>query len=124
MDLVRKTTPFDHDDWIFEVKHDGFRAVAYIKGDECKLVSGNDNDFTRFHELARVLPDDIDAKNAILDGEIVVLDNLGHSKFSDLMTGRGTVAFAAFDLLWLNGKDLRDVLLIERKELLRSRIRH
>ena len=50
-----------------------------------------------------------DAKNAILDGELVVLDRTGKARFYDLMAGRGTVVFAAFDLMWLNGRDLRDL---------------
>ena len=124
MELVEQAMPFDHPDWLYEPKYDGFRALAYIQGDDCKLVSGNDWDFTRFRDLARVLPGDLNAKNAILDGELVVLDQTGKSQFYELMANDGTVVFAAFDLVWLNGKDLRDEPLVERKELLRFRIRH
>jgi len=58
------------------------------------------------------------------DRQITVLDQTGKSQFLELMASDGTVVFAAFDLVWLNGKDLRDAPLIERKELLRFRIRH
>lgn len=124
METIERATPFDHPDWLYEPKHDGFRAIAYIQGDECKLVSRNDADFTRFRELARVLPGDLNVKNAILDGELVVLDQTGKSHFLELMANDGVVVYAAFDLVWLNGKDLRDLPLIERKELLRFRVRH
>ena len=124
MELAQQATPFDHPDWLFEPKHDGFRALAYIQGDDCKLVSRKDANFTRFSDLARVLPGDLNAKNAILDGELVVLDRTGKSQFLELIANDGAVVFAAFDLVWLNGKDLRDTPLIERKELLRFRVRH
>ncbi len=124
MEVVQQAMPFDHPDWLYEPKHDGFRAIAYVQGDDCKLVGRNDRDFARFRDLARVLPGDLNAKNAILDGELVVLDQTGKSQFYELMANDGTVVFAAFDLVWLNGKDLRDEPLVERKELLRFRIRH
>ena len=57
-------------------------------------------------------------------GELVVSDQTGKSHFLELMANDGVVVYAAFDLVWLNGKDLRDLPLIERKELLRFRIRH
>lgn len=124
MELMPQATPFDNPDWLFEPKHDGFRALAYVQGDDCHLVSRDDANDMRFRDLARVLPGDLNAKNAILDGEVVVLDQTGKSQFLELMASDGTVVFAAFDLVWLNGKDLRDAPLIERKELLRFRIRH
>ena len=122
MELVQQATPFDGAGWVFEVKHDGFRSLAYIEKGTCKLVSRNDNDYTRFADLRDALPAQINAKNAILDGELVVLDKTGRSLFYDLMANRGTVIFAAFDLLWLDGRDLRDLPLTERKEILRFRI--
>jgi bifunctional non-homologous end joining protein LigD len=119
MELVQQPAAFDHDDWLFEVKHDGFRALAYIENGLCRLVSRNEYDYKRFRDLALALPSEINAKNAILDGELVVLDRAGKAKFYDLMAGRGFVVFAAFDLMWLNGRDLRDQPLWQRKELLR-----
>jgi bifunctional non-homologous end joining protein LigD len=119
IELVQQGKPFDHDEWLFEVKHDGFRALAYIDNGPCRLIRCNDVDYKRFGELALALPSEVNVKNAILDGELVVLDRVGKAKFNDLMAGRGFVAFAAFDLMWLNGRDLRDLPLWQRKELLR-----
>lgn len=119
MELVQQSQPFDRDDWLFEIKHDGFRSLAYIDRGLCKLVSRNEYDYKRFRDLAEALPSAINAKNAILDGELVVLDRTGKARFYDLMAGRGVVVFAAFDLMWLNGRDLRDLPLLERKEILR-----
>jgi bifunctional non-homologous end joining protein LigD len=125
MALIEHAAPFDDTNWLFEVKYDGIRALAYISGDECRLVvDGQDTPAPRFRELARVLPGDLNVKNAILDGELVVLDQVGKAQFADLVNGRGLVLFAAFDLMWLNGKDLREQPLVERKELLRFRVRH
>ena len=106
MPLSRRALPFDHPEWIFELKYDGFRSLAYI-------------DYKRFADLRDALPDEINAKDAILDGELVVLDGSGKARFYDLMANRGTVVFAAFDLMWLIGRDLRDQPLWGRKELLR-----
>ena len=119
LELVQQAAPFDHDEWLFEVKHDGFRAVAYIENGVCKLVRRNDFDYKRFRDVALGLPSEINAKNAVIDGELVVLDKTGKAKFYDLMAGRGYVVFAAFDLMWINGRDLRDEPLWQRKELLR-----
>ena len=68
------------------------------------------------------MPSEINAKDAILDGELVVLDRTGKARFNDLMAGRGVVVFAAFDLMWLNGRDLRDQPLWQRKELLQGHL--
>lgn len=123
MALLPQASPFNHDDWLFEVKHDGFRALAYIEDGVCKLVSRNDHAYSRFSDLMTVMPNDITAKTAVLDGELVVLDDEGKARFHDLMENRGKVLFAAFDLLWLDGTDLRDLPLQKRKETLSKRIR-
>ena len=123
LELRRQHFPFDHDDWFFEIKHDGFRAVAYIENGKCTLVSRNDNTFKRFGDLALAIPDDLKAQNAFLDGEIVVLGGDGRAQFYDLMAMRRKTVFAAFDLMWLNGKDLRDAPVHARKETSRKQIR-
>jgi len=56
MELVQQATPFDHDEWLFEVKHDGFRSLAYIENRLCKLVSRNEYDYKRLADLAREMP--------------------------------------------------------------------
>ncbi len=123
MELVQQTTPFNHDEWLFEIKHDGFRAMAYIEFGICKLVSRNDFAYKRFADLMLVMPSDIKATNAIIDGELVVLDDDGRAQFNDLMHGRMPALFAAFDLLWLNDVDLRELPLLKRKQMLRQQIR-
>ncbi len=76
----------------------------------------------RFDELATEIARGLKAKNAILDGEIVVLDEAGRPKFKELLLRRGTPYFVAFDLLWVNGKDLRGLALLRRKEHLKNLI--
>jgi bifunctional non-homologous end joining protein LigD len=107
--------PFDHPDYIFELKPDGFRAVAYIDKGDCRLDSRNlrNLQFKSLRASLGVIP----ISDAILDGEIVVLDGKGVSQFNALLTtkGREAAVFYAFDLLWLNGVDLRGLPLLERK---------
>jgi bifunctional non-homologous end joining protein LigD len=114
--------PFDHAEWIFELKFDGFRALAYIQNGECRLVSRKQHTYTRFADLRAAIPGDINAVDAILDGEIVVLDPTGKPRFTEIMRSGAGHAFAAFDLLWLNGEDLREQPLIHRKRQLKSSI--
>jgi bifunctional non-homologous end joining protein LigD len=122
MRLTRVAKPFDDPDYLFELKHDGFRAIAYIENGECKLVSRNLNHFKSFDLLKKSL-DKLPVQNAILDGEVVCLDSNGVSKFNELMSRKGKPAFYAFDLLWLNGDDLRSLPLIERKRRLHELVR-
>jgi bifunctional non-homologous end joining protein LigD len=117
--LVKK--PFDHPDYIFELKHDGFRALAYIDAGECKLISRNLNRFKSFESLKKSLDKFI--QNAILDGEIICLDSHGVSQFNVLFSHRGKPVFYAFDLLWLDDQDLRSLPLIERKQRLHELIK-
>ncbi len=117
MRLRRVAKPFDSPDFVFELKHDGFRAIAYIEDGECKLVSRNLNRFHSFAILSKALGQ-LPVTNAILDGEVVCLDDRGVSHFNRLFGRRHEPVFYAFDLLWLNGKDLRKLPLIERKQRL------
>ena len=71
MPLARFEAPFEHPDWIFEPKMDGFRAVAYVEGGACRLVSRNRNAFKTFEPLAQAIVPDLAGRSAILDGEIV-----------------------------------------------------
>jgi bifunctional non-homologous end joining protein LigD len=109
------------DDWAYEVKFDGFRAVAYIRGGECKLVSRNDNDLTgRFPEVARAIVKAVKSPNAVIDGEITRLDPTGKSSFSELQQGEGPLVYYAFDLVELDGTSRIDLALTERKAQLRQ----
>ncbi len=118
---LRIAKPFDDPEYIFELKHDGFRALAYIDVGECKLVSRNLNHFKSFESLKKSL-NKLPVQNTILDGEIVCLDSQGVSQFNELFSRRGRPVFYAFDLLWLDGQDLRGLPLIERKKRLHELI--
>src|SRR6516162_7216295 len=108
--------PFDNPDYIFELKHDGFRATVFIENSGCRLVSRNLKNL-RFESLKVALAK-LPVQNAILDGEIVCLDENGVSRFYQLLNGKAEPVLYAFDLLWLNGEDLRPTSLLERKERL------
>jgi len=108
--------------WIFELKQDGFRGVAYVFEDQCKLVSRKNNAYKSFAPLQAAIARER-VKDAILDGDIVCLDSDGRSLFKELLHRRGSPIFYAFDLLWLNGRDLRHLPLLERKRMLWDLIR-
>lgn len=127
--------PFDNDDWLFEIKWDGYRAVGFIEGDSLRLVSRNQNDLTKAYPELREIPQHIRARTAILDGEIVALDEDGRPSFSLMQqrTGVGEggrrirrtrddipVVYYVFDLLYLDGYNLMRVDLEKRKDLLAS----
>lgn len=122
MPLKRHHDPFSHRDWFFELKHDGFRALAFIQNGRCRFVSRNGNEFHKFDALASSMPKELNANAAVLDGEIVCLDNKGRSQFNELLFGRGEPRFYAFDLLWCEDKDLRFDGLHERKRKLKALI--
>jgi len=126
--------PFDNPAWLFEIKWDGYRAIGFIEDSSIRLVSRNHNDLTgQFSEL-RELPKFVKARNAILDGEIVAIDEQGRPSFSLMQQRTGfqpgkrrlpgregvPILYYAFDLLYLDGYDLRRVGLEKRKELLQS----
>jgi bifunctional non-homologous end joining protein LigD len=121
MKLSRVAAAFDDADFLFELKHDGFRCLAYIAEGRCDLVARRTNYYQRFDSLKAALAN-LKVTDAILDGELVCLDDEGKSRFNQLLRRRAEPAFYAFDLLWLNGKDLRQLPLIERKKRLRQLI--
>ena len=104
MPLKRHREPFSHPDWLFEIKHDGFRALAFVRDGACRLVSRNGNDFKSLSSLSTAIPKELKANSAVLDGEIVCLDEHGRSQFNELLFHRGEPRFYAFDLLWREGK--------------------
>ncbi len=113
--------PFDQAGWFFELKWDGFRAIAELDGQGAvKLYSRRQNDFTRrFRPVAQALAEL--GRPATLDGEIVALDEGGHPRFEWLLNRgeqKGTLVYYVFDLLALDAKDLRQQPLIERKKKL------
>jgi bifunctional non-homologous end joining protein LigD len=120
MPAVRVVSPFDDLDWIWEPKLDGWRALAYVEGRQCQLVSRHDRVIDRWLSLAVNIARSLNVRNAILDGEIVCLDEYGHTRFIDLMKRDNTPVYYSFDLLWLDDEDLRGLELIERKRRLRA----
>jgi bifunctional non-homologous end joining protein LigD len=119
MPLVRIPEPFDHEQFVFELKHDGFRALAVTRGHHCELISRRGHVY-RFPQLAEELAHAVRADNAILDGEIVCLDAQGRSQFYSLLFRREWPYFMAFDALHIDGEDLRNRPLLERKRRLRA----
>jgi bifunctional non-homologous end joining protein LigD len=115
--LVKSIRPGD---WIYEIKFDGYRALALRGGAETRLLSRNQKDLgKKFPEIVEAIAS-LDLQDAIIDGEIVALDDQGRSSFQalqafDMDTERPPIVYYAFDLLWLNGKDLRDLPIEDRK---------
>ena len=118
MPLLRRPLPFDHPEWIFELKYDGFRSLAVIQNGRTQLISRNGNPFSSFDDLRKGLALPVTRKT-VLDGEIVCLDKRGRPQFRDLLFHRGEPCFYAFDLLMYNGKDIRSERLTDRKHELR-----
>jgi bifunctional non-homologous end joining protein LigD len=129
--------PFDSADWLYEIKWDGYRAIAFVDAGRVRLVSRNQNDLTAQYPELTVLAERLRARQAILDGEICALDAEGRPSFSLMQQRTGglgrhwsgaagearagaeiSLVYYAFDLLYLDGYDLRRVDLEKRKELL------
>lgn len=112
--------------WLYEVKYDGYRIVAFIEAGEARLATRNGNDYTaRFPAVASALADLAGSRAMVLDGELVVTDESGRSDFQALQSFLKHPAgkhpsYVAFDLLALDGEDLRPRSLAERKKLLAS----
>jgi len=124
--------PFDDPEWLFEIKWDGYRAVSFLQDGKVRLVSRNQNELTgefpELHELSKL----IKAKNAVLDGEVVALDEQGKASFSLMQQRTGIrkgghrvgarrdlqIVYYVFDVLYLDGYDLRHVVLEQRKRAL------
>jgi bifunctional non-homologous end joining protein LigD len=120
MVLTSLPAPFSDPEWLFEVKFDGFRSLCYITEGNVRLVSRKGHTYKSFRNLCDCMASDVPAEDAILDGEIVCLDDRGYSQFNTLMYRRAEPCFYAFDLLCLNGEDLREYPLIERKRELQK----
>jgi bifunctional non-homologous end joining protein LigD len=117
MALQKRSLPFDDPNFVFELKYDGFRALAVIDR-RPQLVSRNGNSFGSFADLAKQIAEHL-PENTVLDGEIVAVDRRGKPRFNDLMFRRRPACFFAFDLLICDGKDGRTHKLLERKRELR-----
>jgi bifunctional non-homologous end joining protein LigD len=119
MTLILQPKPFDDAEWIYEIKHDGFRALAVIENGRCRFFSKNKHRLTGFRDLGEALVKVLKVDNAILDGELAATDGLGRTVFNALMRRSQKARYFAFDLLWLDGQDLRSVPLLARKQQLK-----
>ncbi len=126
--------PFDGAEWMFEIKWDGYRAVSFIENGSVRLMSRTDNDLSGRYPELQVLPKFVNAKTAVLDGEVAALDEQGRASFSLMQQRTGIrkhgrqvagkseipIVYYLFDVLYLGGYDLRRVSLEERKKVLAS----
>jgi bifunctional non-homologous end joining protein LigD len=124
--------PFSDPNWLFEIKWDGVRSLAFIHSGELKLRARSGNDITSQYPDLHQLPQALTASQAILDGEIATLDSHGRSNFDKLqermhvrnpapsLLSEFPVVFFVFDLLYCDGYDLRESPLLERKQLLQK----
>src|SRR6185437_11796794 len=110
---------FNEEGWLYEIKWDGYRAIAYLNNGKVEIKSRNNKSFNdKFYPIYEALKKwDI---NAIVDGEIIVANKEGISDFSALQNWRseadGELLLYIFDLLWMNGEDFTHLYLTERKE--------
>ena len=131
---VSTEKPFNDKEWLFEIKWDGYRAVSFIENGKVRLVSRNQNDLSaQFSEL-QSLPSHVKAARAILDGEVVALDEEGRASFSLMQQRTGfrkygqrvaaqggiPIVYYVFDLIYVDGYDLHKVSLEERKAVLQK----
>lgn len=114
---------FDDNDWTFEVKWDGYRAIAYLNNDKVSLSSRNLKSFTeKFYPVTQALKE-LNLK-VVLDGEVIVANENGISDFGKLQNWRsesdGELLFYVFDILWKDGYDLTELPLSERRDILKE----
>lgn len=115
--------PFDKEGWQYEIKWDGYRTLAFCNKNKIELKSRNDKSFNdKFYPIFKALQQwNI---NAVIDGEVVVLDDDGKPNFGALQNWRseadGELYYYVFDIIWLNGKDLMQLPLLERRNVLKQ----
>jgi bifunctional non-homologous end joining protein LigD len=118
---LSEEVPTEPPGWLFEVKWDGFRAIARLSGSEATLTSRNGNDLTgRFPTVARALAQASKTPDCVLDGEVCALDEDGRSSFSVMQQGKGPLVFYVFDVLEIDGEPVLDLPLVARRERLES----
>ena len=119
---VLGSPPLNDQKWIYEPKFDGWRGTLYLTGHSSYIRSKRGNVLRRFRELAGRVRAEVGVRDAILDGEVVALNDDGQMSFNALQAGRGWLHYVAFDLLWLNGRDMRAQPLTRRKRRLEGLI--
>lgn len=116
--LTPRADPFDDPAWLFEPKYDGYRALLYVTRQGCHIRSKRGNVLHRFDDFCRLVREELPVREAVLDGEMIAFDGQGRPSFRDLVAGRGSLHYSAFDALWAEGRDLRDLPLDRRKRAL------
>ena len=116
----RRTDPFDDPHWLFELKHDGIRALAILRHGEVRFLSQTGHWLGGFPLLAADIRRQLPVDEAILDGQIASPDEMGRTVLSRLQRKPTEARYYAFDLVWLNGQDTRAAPLLSRKERLRD----
>src|SRR5687768_10696540 len=111
--------PRDRTTWSYELKYDGFRALTAIVGGQVAMWSRNELDLAPRFPLIAAAMQKIKAREVVLDGEIVALDEKGAARFQLLQQGQRQRIFI-FDILWLDGKDLRQLTYLERRAILKK----
>ncbi len=128
---------FSSDEWLYEIKWDGYRAVAFIENGRVSLISRNQNEMTSLYPELQAIAKQVDGNKVVLDGEVVALDEKGRSSFSLMQQRAGIrsgvkrtrqdasipVIYYAFDLLYVNGYNLMKVDLEQRKKVLQQIVR-
>jgi bifunctional non-homologous end joining protein LigD len=122
MALGRAAEPFDDPDWLFELKYDGFRALAYVDRGRALLLSRRGRPLDRFGELAAAVARELALERGVVDGEVVCLDAAGCPDLAALPSHRAAACYVAFDLPWAGGEDLRPRALVDRKARLRAAV--
>src|SRR5207249_3365626 len=112
--------PPDEANWIYELKYDGYRAICALSGGRLAMWTRNQLDLSaRFPRIARALAR-VTVGEAVIDGEVCALDPRGTPRFELMQQGEEDEALFAFDLLWLDGEDLRNRPVEQRRDLLVS----
>jgi bifunctional non-homologous end joining protein LigD len=112
------TLPGDDEQWAYEIKWDGYRTLAFVDGGAIRLQSSHLLDVTaKYPELTR-LPDGVHAQSAILDGELVVLDDEGRPRFELIQIHKRQAVFVVFDVLQIDGHDTIGLAYEDRRRLL------
>ncbi len=117
--------PFDDPEWIYEIKWDGYRAITFLQNGKVDIISRNNKSFQlTYYPINEAFKDW--TINAVLDGEIIVINPKGRADFAALQEWRseadGELRYYVFDLLWLEGMDMTNLPLTERRKVLKELI--
>lgn len=121
--LLQESVP-KGEEWVYEVKHDGYRMICFLEGGKAELYSRNHTSFNKkFPTILRALEIFFKSKQVVLDGEVILADEDGKSDFGALQRAIkskrvGNLCYVVFDILALDGEDLRGLPLLERKKIL------